>query len=930
MKQLYLIDAYAFIFRAYYAFAKNPRINTKGQDTSAIFGFVNTISDILRNFKPSHIVVVFDPPGGSFRKDFFPEYKAQREATPEPIIFAVPHIKAFLEAMGIEVIEVPRYEADDVIGTMSVMAERDGFEVIMATPDKDYGQLVTPKVSILAPQRGGGYDEIGPRDVCEKWKIAEPRQLIDILALMGDSADNFPGVPGIGPVMAAKLIAEYGSVETMIEHAHEIKGSAGDKVRNNIENALVSKRLATIALDAPVEFKPQAYEVVRPNLEALRAVLEPLELRTAMNNMQRYYEQMVPTQEQTEQEEHKEEPILISDTEDFGELFASAEEQSSKPVPPTVPNYNTIVLKDEALSAFLARAEQSKKLYLYALTIGTDNIQKDIPALAFMLEEGDDVYYLPLNGETASSVYQLQAHCNKSEIMLIAHDLKTQLLALRAYGWMSECAYEDTMIAHYLLMPDMGHSIEALAQHYLSMSLMGFDELIAPQKASRLSVAQIDAERLKSYVVSRVIATRRLHDCLIQKLEEQKQLHLLRELEMPLMPILMRMELEGVRLDEVELSRQDKLFQEQMSSLESEIQELAGETFNVNSPKQIGDILFEKLQLDAKAKKTKSGTYTTSEEVLEKYRDKHPIIGKILDYRGLKKLHSTYITALPSLADITGHVHTSFNQTIAATGRLSSSNPNIQNIPIRTEQGRAIRAAFIPEEGCTFLSADYSQIELRLMAHFSGDEHLIGAFVSGHDIHQATAARIANVSLDEVTSDMRRNAKTANFGIIYGISAFGLAERLGISRSEAKDLITGYFASYPGVKAYMDNVVAKARADRFVETIMGRRRYLTDIDSNNAIVRGYAERNAINAPLQGTAADIIKVAMIAIDKEIREKNLKSRMILQVHDELNFNVPFDELELMQELVHRCMLAAGKGLKVPLEVGMGHGANWLVAH
>lgn len=931
MKQLYLIDAYAFIFRAYYAFAKNPRINTKGEDTSAIFGFVNMINDIVRNFKPSHLAVVFDPPGGSFRKDFFPEYKAQREATPEPIIFAVPHIKAFLAAMGIGIIEVPRYEADDVIGTLSVLAEREGFEVIMATPDKDYGQLVTPKVSILAPQRGGGYEEIGPREVCEKWKINEPRQLIDILALMGDSADNFPGVPGIGAVTASKLIAQYGTIESMIEHAPEIKGAIGEKIRAHVEDALVSKRLATIALDAPVDFVPDELAYKLPDLVALRSVLEPLELRTALINMQRYYAQAAsPSELSTETAPEAPAVEVASPAEDFGELFATLQ-PSNEPSPLLPQEYTTLDLSaDETLKHFLGLLSEAKEVCLYALTIGTDNIQKQVPSLAFVLDDRREVYYLQVTSETAGRLYQIQEQYLSGQALLIGHDLKTQLLALRAYGFFPQGRFEDTMIAHYLLMPDMGHSIEALAQHYLSLPLMSFEELIAPQKATRLDLLLLDPERLKAFTVARAIATRQLECYLIPKLEERQQLHLLHELEMPLMPILMNMELEGVRLDEVELAKQDKAFVQAMNELEAEVQTLAGQPFNVNSPRQIGEILFDHLQLDSKAKKTKSGTYTTSEEVLEKYRDKHPIIAKILDYRGLKKLHSTYITALPALADITGHVHTSFNQTIAATGRLSSSNPNIQNIPIRTEQGRAIRAAFIPEEGCTFLSADYSQIELRLMAHFSRDPHLIEAFVSGMDVHQATAARIAGVALDDVTSDMRRNAKTANFGIIYGISAFGLSERLGISRAEAKSLITGYFSSYPGVKTYMDQVIAKAREHKYVETLMGRRRYLSDIDSQNAIVRGYAERNAVNAPLQGTAADIIKVAMISIDKEIKARGLKSRMILQVHDELNFNVPMHELEEMQELVRRCMEDAGKGLLVPLEVGIGWGQNWLEAH
>lgn len=939
MKQLYLIDAYAFIFRAYYAFAKNPRINTKGQDTSAIFGFVNMINDILNNFKPSHIAVVFDPPGGSFRREFYPDYKANRPATPEPIIFAVPYIKDFLKAMHIPSLEVANYEADDVIGTLSVLAERAGFEVMMATPDKDYGQLVTPNVSILAPQKGGGYEEVGVRDICEKWKVTDPKQVIDILAIMGDTADNFPGVPGIGAVGAAKLIAQYGTIEGILEHADDIKGSIGEKIRNNKENASISKRLATIALDAPIAFEPESYERRYPNLDEVKQILGDLELRSALNNMLRYYAEIDPkmfvaVEEAKSAQAKALEPVI---TDLFGEVIEKGATPATLGAVDTLldetigEEFVSLDLGTEGiLEEFIGVLPKAEILYLYALTLGQDNIQKDIPMLCFELEEQNKIYYLHIGHDAAQILSRISLAYNVEQCKLVGHDLKTMLLALRHYSFETPLQLEDTMIAHYLLMPDMGHSLETLASRYLSEELMTFDELIAPQKGSKVVFERVDAERLVHYTAERVHTTKRLHKQMIKELSQREQLHLLRDMEMPLMPILMQMEIDGVLIDERELARQDKAFLAQMSHLEEEIQQLAGEPFNVNSPKQIGEILFEKLGLDAKAKKTKSGTYTTSEEVLEKYQDKHPIVALILEYRGLKKLHSTYITALPELADITGKVHTSFNQTVAATGRLSSSNPNIQNIPIRTEMGRAIRAAFIPEEGCTFLSADYSQIELRLMAHFSQDPHLIDAFVKGQDIHQATAARIAGVSLEEVTGDMRRNAKTANFGIIYGISAFGLADRLGISRTEAKHLISGYFASYPGVERYMNDVIANARARGYVETLAGRRRYLADIDSQNSVIRGYAERNAINAPLQGTAADIIKEAMISIDRAIKERGLKSRMILQVHDELNFNVPMNELEEMKELVRNCMSAVGDKLLVPLEVGVGYGKNWLEAH
>lgn len=920
-QQLYLIDAYALIYRAYFPFDKRPRLDSKGRNTSAVYGFVNMLSDILNTFKPEHIAVVFDPPGGSFRNEFYPEYKANRQETPEAIKFGVPYIKAFLEAMRIPVLEVLGYEADDVIGTLSVKAEAAGYEVLMVTPDKDYGQLVTPNVSILAPITGGGYEELGVSDVCKKFGVSNPRLVIDALGIIGDTADNFPGIKGIGPAGAEKLLAEYGSLEAILEHADAISGKVGEKVRAGREDAQMAKRLATIALDVPIALEPEAYSRKEPNMEQVRAILQDLELRIQLQRFTSIYGRG-----------------RSNDLFDSG--FGGQEEDlSSEDDSPTDEEegsltYRTQDLIEEAvLSSFVERLRQAQECFVFALVHGEDSIAQDLLSIAFTLDASEEVYYLSMQESVFAQPVPVLLSIMQAmpeTIKIVGHDLKSLYLALHRYNLHLPKTMEDTMIAHYLLMPDMSHHLLGLTARYLKHELQPFEDLISPQKSAKLKPELINPEALADYNASRVVATRELYRRFVPELQKREQYQLLLDLEMPLMSVLAEMELEGVRIDKQELARQGEAMELELETIETEIHTLAGHSFNVNSTKQVGEVLFEELALDSKAKKTKTGIYTTSEEVLEKYKDKHPIVSKILEYRAYRKLLSTYILALPELTDEQGRVHTSFNQAVAATGRLSSTNPNIQNIPIRTPRGRAIRAAFVPNEGEVFLSADYSQIELRLMAHFSEDPALIEAFRLGYDVHQATAARIAGVSLEEVDADMRRNAKTANFGIIYGVSAFGLAEQLSISRGEAKKLIDGYFASYPGVDAYMKRVVADARAKGYVETILGRRRYLTDIDSNNAVVRGYAERNAINAPLQGTAADIIKQAMIAIDRELRERGLKTRMLLQVHDELNFSVPQSELDEVVTLVRTCMTSVGKDLRVPLEVGIGTGANWLEAH
>lgn len=925
-KQLFLIDAYALIYRAYFPFDKRPRLDSKQRNTSAVYGFVNLLNEILNTFKPEHIAVVFDPPGGSFRNTFYPEYKANRQETPEAIKFGVPYIKNFLQAMNIPVLEVLGYEADDVIGTLSVQAENIGFEVLMVTPDKDYGQLVTPNVSILAPVTGGGYEELGVSDVCKKFGVSTPRLVIDALGIIGDTADNFPGIRGIGPAGAEKLLAKYGSLEAILEHADEIEGKVGEKVRAGREDAIMAKRLATIALDVPITLDADVYARKHPDMSQVSEILTDLEIRVPLQRLTSIYGKGRIADLFDRGFDGEEQEVTIDN--------ASPSEEGDDTPQAVQPSFVTKDLMDDLVyTNCLTSLAQAGECFIYPLLYGDNSLMQELLAIAFTLDNSEEVYYLSMQESVFAQPRPILEQVIKSissKTKIIGHDLKALYLGLHSLGLSLPTNMEDIMIAHYLLMPDMSHHLIGLAGRYLKQELLSFEELIAPQKASKLNPELINVDRLKDYTASRAVATRGLYHSFVPELEKREQYQLFLDLEMPLMPILAEMELDGICIDKKELQRQGDAMELDLNAIEKEIHTLVGHPFNVNSPKQVGEVLFEELGLDAKAKKTKSGTYTTSEEVLEKYRDKHPVIAKILEYRAYRKLLSTYILALPELADSNDRVHTSFNQAVAATGRLSSTNPNIQNIPIRTEKGRAIRAAFVPNEGEIFLSADYSQIELRLMAHFSEDPALIDAFLSGHDVHQATAARIAGVSLDEVNADMRRNAKTANFGIIYGVSAFGLAEQLGISRSEAKKLIDGYFASYPGVASYMKRVVADARAKGYVETILGRRRYLTDIDSNNAVVRGYAERNAINAPLQGTAADIIKQAMICISRELEKRQLKTRMLLQVHDELNFTVPPHELDEVIELVRSCMMSVGKNLRVPLEVGIGTGSNWLEAH
>ena len=861
--KLFLLDAYALIYRAYYAFIKNPRYNSKGENTSAILGFVNTLEDVLRNMRPTHLGVAFDPHGGTFRHEAFPEYKAQREETPEAIRFAVPKIKEILEAYHIPVLEVPGYEADDVIGTLAHQADLQGIETYMMTPDKDYGQLVTEHVSMYRPPVGKSEAQVlGPKEICEKWGIESPLQVIDILGLMGDSSDNIPGCPGVGEKTACTLIQQWGSIENLLANTDKLKGAIQKKVVENADLIRQSHWLATIVKDAPITLDISALELSEPDHQALQRIYEELEFHQL--------------QKRTENGKRKTENLTNGKTKsekDPSDLFASAHQA------PQV-RFKDGSIQGDLFGGFGEPASSPQEET-------TEQGEPDLFSMAAPPAPVDEPPFI-LDGDTIIG-HDLKAHWQE----LTEQYPKAQTLDLEASG-VGEKRLFDTAIAHYLLHPEMRHGLDYLKEAYRKATLKELKELFE------------------------------------KELHETGLWDIFQDMEMPLMCVLARMEKTGVRIDEPGLAETSRHFTQEMTQLEEEIYQLAGQRFNIASPRQVGEILFDVLKLDSKAKKTKTGQYVTGEEVLEGLKHKHDIVSKILEHRGFKKLLGTYIDALPKLVNTsTGHIHTTFNQTVTTTGRLSSSNPNLQNIPVRDAMGKEVRKAFIPDEGQLFFSADYSQIELRIMAHLSKDENLVQAFLCGEDIHAATAAKIFHKDISEVTSDERRRAKTANFGIIYGISAFGLAERLGCSRSEAKQLIDGYFQTYPGVKEYMERSVAMAREKGYTETIFHRRCPLPDINSHNAVVRGYAERNAINSPIQGSAADIMKMAMIRVDKRMREEGLQSRMILQVHDELNFSVLPEERDQLQRLVIEEMQSAAS-LIVPLIADAGWGTNWLEAH
>lgn len=919
MEKIFLLDAYALIYRAYYALIRSPRINSRGENTSAIFGFVNTLEDVLRNEKPDYIGVAFDPAGPTFRHEEYPEYKAQRESTPEDIRRSVPIIKDIIRAYNIPILEVPGFEADDVIGTMAVQAAEAGLEVRMLTPDKDYAQLVRPGILMCRPGHGTkGMEILGTAEVCEKYGIEHPRQVIDLLGLMGDASDNIPGCPGVGEKTAAKLIAQFGSIEQLVERTDELKGALRQKVESNREKIIFSKYLATIRTDAPVSTPLEMLRRTEPDTELLRKLFTDLEFRSLVQKISG----STPTAPKGPFQ-----PSLFDaePTESTAEISEPAMETLS-----SLPHKYTLVENEADMRCLCEKLLTKKIVSLDTETTSTDPQTAKLVGMSFAATEFE-AYYVPVPQEhdAAKSIVTLFKPLYEcAEILKVGQNLKYDFTVLSHYDINLAGPCFDTMLAHYLIQPELRHNLDYLAEIYLHYQTIRIEELIG--KTQQKNMADLAPDSVKDYACEDADVALRLMPLLKAELEKNGLTEVFEQIEMPLMPVLARMENHGVRLNTDALAETGRLFTERMQHIETEIYQHAGHSFLLTSPRQVGEVLFDEMQLSEKAKKTKSGQYSTSEEVLESLRAKHPIVGLILAHRALKKLLGTYIEALPKLINpATGRVHTSFNQAITATGRLSSSNPNLQNIPVRGDDGREIRKAFVPEPGCIFFSADYSQIELRIMAHLSGDEQMIEDFNAGKDIHAATAARIFHKPLEEVSRDERRKAKTANFGIIYGISAFGLAERMEVSRREAKELIDSYFETYPKVRQYMKGSVAYARNKGYITTEFGRRRYLPDIKSANAVVRGYAERNAVNAPIQGTAADIIKVAMVRIDERLRAENLRSRMILQVHDELNFSVVPEELETVRRIVIDEMEKAFK-MRVPLQADCGQGANWLEAH
>lgn len=924
-KKLFLLDAYALIYRAYYALIRAPRVTSSGVNTSAIFGFCNTLDEVLRKEDPQYIAVCFDPPGGhTFRHEAYPEYKAQREKQPEDITIAVPYIKEILKAYNIAVVEVADFEADDVIGTLAHRASDEGYTTYMMTPDKDYGQLVTDNVFMYRPAlKGQGFEVRGPKEVCEKYGLSSPRQVIDLLALEGDASDNVPGCPGVGEKTAVKLINEWGSVENLLDNAHKLKGALGNKVRDNAEQIRFSKFLVTIRTDVPVDISLQSLRRKEPDFDRLLEIYKELEFRTFIARL--------TARNIIEQNTSAASSQISEGT--MGSLFdvddASAQ-VASQSVNFTEFDTGMMSVADtpEKISETVRGALTHQKVGVHLAAAGEEAMTARLYGMAIAYGEDSNVYVpLPEAQDQRQRVFELlQPLFDSGSVMIVSHDIKRDMILLRRENVALSAPYFDNAVAHYILKPEMKHNVEFVASDMAGYKMIAY--ALTDIERRKLEAGPTETSGLRSAEKARVALM--LQPLLARAVEEQGQTDLLNNIEMPFVEVLASMEWEGARIDVEELRKISENLTSRLKELERSAYELAGGEFNISSPTQVGEILFGKMQIDPKAKKTKTGAWSTTEEILEKFRKDYEIVDIILKVRGTKKLLSTYVDALPKLINpVTGKLHTSYNQTVTATGRISSTNPNLQNIPIRTDDGREIRRAFIPDDGCLMLSADYSQIELRLMADFSGDTDMVEAFNSGKDFHRATAAKIYHIPIDDVTDDQRRNAKTANFGIIYGISTFGLSQRLDIPRTEAKMLIDGYMASYPGVRRYMDESIEKARSQGYVSTIMGRKRYLPDINSRNATVRGYAERNAINAPLQGSAADIIKKAMIRIYHDINDSGLKSKMIMQVHDELIFNVVPSELPRLQEIVTRDMEDAFFG-KVRLEVSCGVGSNWLEAH
>lgn len=921
--KLFLIDAYALIYRSYYAFIKNPRINSKGVNTSAVFGFINTLEDVLKREQPTHIAVAFDPKGPTFRHEAFEQYKAQREETPEVIRQSVPVIKEVIQAYHIPILEVPYYEADDVIGTVAKQAAANGFEVYMMTPDKDYGQLVADHIYMYRPKFGGDYEVLGVSEVLEKYQLQSTEQVIDLLGLMGDTADNIPGCPGVGEKTAQKLLAEFGSIENLLANTDKLKGAQKKKVEENVEQIRFSKFLATIKTDVPITFDAELCKRVAPDEDRLVELYTELEFKTFINRLKGESSVASSSKEPKAAVQYDlfaTEPVVESEVSSLADIN-------------TMPHSYYLADTAEKQIALCEQLLQEKSFAFDTETEGLDPLTAGLVGMSFAIREQEAWYVpVPANREEATDiVLRLAPALQHPEIEKVGQNIKFDILALRKYGVRVKGPLFDTMLAHYLLNPELRHGMDYLAETYLKYKTVPIEDLIGPKGKKQASMRTVPIEQIKEYAAEDADVTLRLKHYFAPLLKQEGLESLFFEMEMPLIYVLAEMEATGVKLDTNALKQSSEVLSQQLTALEESIYDLAGQSFNINSTKQVGEILFDKLKLDEKAKKTKTGGYSTSEEVLEKIRGKHPIVDKLLEYRGIKKLLSTYIDALPALIHPgTGKIHTSFNQAVTATGRLSSTNPNLQNIPVRDELGREIRKAFIADDDdCIFFSADYSQIELRLMAHLSNDPHMVEAFCSGADIHAATAAKIYGIPVEEVTSDMRRKAKTANFGIIYGISVFGLAERLSIPRAESKELIDGYFQTYPRIKEYMEESIRVAKEKGYVETLFKRKRFLPDINSHNAIVRGYAERNAINAPIQGSAADIIKLAMIRIHQRFEAEHLKSRMILQVHDELNFNVRKEEFDRVKEIVLDCMEHVLQ-LRVPLIADCGEGKNWLEAH
>ena len=923
MEKLFLLDAYALIYRAYYAFIKNPRINSKGFNTSAIMGFVNTLEDVLKKEQPTHIGIAFDPAGPTFRHEAYQQYKAQREETPEVIRLSVPIIKDIIRAYRIPILEVSGYEADDVIGTLATEAGRQGIRTYMMTPDKDYGQLVSDNVFMYRPKYGDKeFEVMGVEEVKAKFDIQSPAQVIDMLGLMGDTADNIPGCPGVGEKTAQKLIAQFGSIENLLDHTGELKGAIKTKVETNREQILFSKFLATIKTDVPIALDMDGLKREEPDKDELKRIFEDLEFRSLL-------ERVLGTDKK----------MAASSPSVQGDLFGFFTPESTE----ASENSNLTKLDDLVFDYQLIDTEEKEDQLLQNIltqpilsldteTTGTDPIRAELVGMSFAYAE-NQAFYVPVPADRTEAqriVDKFKPVFENPQTLKVGQNIKYDMLVLANYGVEIQGPMFDTMIAHYVLQPELHHGMDYLAEIYLHYETIKIEELIGPKGKNQKNMRDLDPANIYRYACEDADVTLKLKNVLEKELKQNDAEALFRDIEMPLVPVLAYMERNGVRIDTEALKETSRHFTARMNQIEEEVHRLAGVEFNIASPKQVGEVLFDRLKIVDKPKKTKTGQYVTSEEVLESLKGKHEIVEKILEHRGLKKLLGTYIDALPQLINPeTGHIHTSFNQTVTATGRLSSSNPNLQNIPVRNEDGKEIRKAFIPDEGCEFFSADYSQIELRIMAHLSGDPHMIEAFRANQDIHAATAAKIYKEKLEDVTREQRSKAKTANFGIIYGISVFGLAERLGIDRKEAKELIDGYFENYPHVKEYMDSSIQAARQKGYIETVFRRRRYLPDINSRNAVVRGYAERNAINAPIQGSAADIIKVAMIRIYRRFREEGIHSKMILQVHDELNFSVVPEEKEKVQQIVIAEMESAYK-MKVPLLADCGWGKNWLEAH